>query len=164
MPWKWTTGLLLGAALAGGCITSPPCHEGPLVAAYRPGTAAGVTPAPYDATYALYRWPDPPQDPATAAGELSGLRGLSRVVGQEPVGFESGTDGQLLAVAGAQKLPLPPGRYCWHITPDTERKEPHPVLKGTKQALRTVVELPCDAVGTALFILILTLGGGAGWG
>jgi hypothetical protein len=93
MSRKWTACLILAAALAGGCLSSPPCHDGKLVAEYHPGAAAGVTPAPY----ALYRWQDAPQV-TTATGELSGLRGLSRLSGQEPVGLEKGADGQLLAV------------------------------------------------------------------
>ena len=36
------------------------------------------------------------------------------------VGFAKGEEGQLFAVAGNEKLALPAGRYCWHLTPESE--------------------------------------------
>jgi hypothetical protein len=150
MPRLLAAVLLLPLALGAGCMAPNPHHHGgEFVAEYRPGEKAEATTAPYQATYALYEWPKPPEGPAphtwnpdTQATELY-VRGLDRC---DKVGFEKSDKGELLAVAGEEKIPLEPGRYCWHITTATEYHGVQRVLHETGENVVAIVALPCVTV------------------
>src|SRR5262249_15562292 len=107
-------------SFACGCAHNPHGHSGELVAEYRPGKEPEVEHAPYKAAYALYQWPKPPESPPPHtwypehhAVEIF-VRGLSK---SDAVGFEKGEGGNIVAVAGDEKIVLEEGAYCWHITP-----------------------------------------------
>ena len=42
--------------------------------------------------------------------------GTWRLKKRSPLGFKT-VDGRLVAVAGRDEIPLPPGSYCWHVRP-----------------------------------------------
>jgi hypothetical protein len=162
-----TSCLFLTAALARGCLGAPPCHNGKLVAEFRPGDRAGAVAVPYAADYAMFRWPaaaagghPEAATPGPPAGQPWAWRGL---LPGDRVGFERGADRQLLAVAGPEKIPLPDGRYCWHITPETEYRGLGLVRLEAGEVLRALLTAPGEAVSQVLFLLLL-LGGAPGWG
>src|SRR5581483_4831397 len=119
--------------------------------------------APYKATYALYHWRKPPEGepPQTWVPEQEVeqlyLRGLSK---GDKVGFERDDKGRLFAVAGEEKIPLPDGRYCWHITPETEYRGLERVLHETGENVKAIILLPFEVAGAAVgAALLLPLAG-----
>jgi hypothetical protein len=157
--------LALLAALAAGCAAYPG-RAGPLVTAYRPDEGPKVTPAPYAATYALYREKPSGEDslvacvPARPPDAPWVERGLH---GKEPVGFEKGQHGELLAVAGQEKLPLPgEATYSWHITPETQRPPAALAVDQAEEALTTVARLPVLGMLYLSYLVRLLHGGEAG--
>lgn len=145
-----------------GCCSNPHCHGGQLISDLGPSETAAVETAPYKATYALYHWRKPPEGTvpqkwvAEQEVEQLYLRGLAR---GDNVGFERDEKGQLFAVAGEEKIPLPDGHYCWHITPETEYRGLERVLHEIGENLLEVVKLPfavvAAALGAVLFIVCL---------
>jgi hypothetical protein len=155
MPRRLTVCLLLVAVPAAGCVSNPHVHGGKLVAEHLPGEDPAVTRTPYKATYVLHQWQEPPRDapphtwvPEKQVNELY-VRGLGR---WDPVGFEKGADGQLLAVAGREKIPVPEGRYCWHVSPETEYQGAQRILHETGETATMIVLVPC---ATAVSICML---------
>jgi hypothetical protein len=138
-----------------GCCSNPHGHGGLLVADLHPAEAPEVESAPYKATYALYRWRKPPEGTvpekwiADQEVEQLYLRGLCR---RDKVGFERDDKGQLFAVAGEEKIPLPDGHYCWHITPETEYRGLERILHETGENIVELATLPFVIVGTILLI------------
>jgi hypothetical protein len=102
MPRNAAVLLVLPALLVGGCADQR-------LAEYHPGGAVTSSPAPYKADYALSRHEEPDR--------VVLWRGLSE---KELVGFGRNEAGELVAVAGADHIPLTDGRYFWRITPETE--------------------------------------------
>src|SRR5262249_14043205 len=69
--------------------------------------------------YALYQM-DRPEAASTSRQdnqEAFGLRGMFSLPAAGPVDFEKGESGQLFARIGDEKIPLPPGHYCWRNYP-----------------------------------------------
>jgi hypothetical protein len=96
-------------------------HGGKLVAAIdsdRTGRRMTYT-AEYDADVALHRWGDAGsrRDRALRATVVD----VVPVKRGETVGFEWRPPEQYIAYAGDRRIELQPGRYCWHVTVDTER-------------------------------------------
>ena len=149
MPRKLIVGLLMATLLAGGCAGNSHSHSGELIAEHTPDSTPEVTEVPYRATYALYQWAHPPEGPPPRTWipehEVTELyvRGLS---GSDKVGFEKGENGELRAVAGDEKIPLEPGHYCWHITPETEHRGLERAAEVTGDTVCTVVALPFATV------------------
>src|SRR5436309_152502 len=164
MAGRWIVYPLL-LALLGGCqAVNPHGHGGEFVAEHRPGEGPALGSAPYRAVYTLFRWDPPPEDPPAhtwlADRQVTELyvRGLAR---RDPVGFEKDKEDHLVAVAGAEKIPLPEGRYCWHITPDSEYRGAQRLLHEAGENALAVVELPVGLVGVALVVPTLVVVGGA---
>ncbi len=137
-------GMILALA-TGGCVSNPHGHGGEFVVEYRPGDQPSTCQAPYKAVYVLYQWHTlpggpPPHTwiPEQEVSELF-LRGLGR---WEKVGFEKGSHGELLAVAGGEKISLAEGHYCWHITTASEYQGMQRILHETGENVVTVVSLP----------------------
>lgn len=161
MPRRWIACSILLLAFGSGCAShNPHCHGGHLVCEQKPDCAAETTTAPYKATYVLYQWRTPPQDqpvPHTwiAEQEVSEMyvRSLER---GDNVGFEKDKDGQWFAVAGSEKIPLEPGRYCWHISEATEYRgvqlAVHEACETIKDTVENIVALPCGVVAAVLLI------------
>jgi hypothetical protein len=144
-----------------GCCTNPHFHSGELVTNLDPGDTPDVDRAPYKATYALYRWRKPPEGtipvkwiPEQEVDELY-VRGLCRF---DKIGFERDADGKLFAVAGDEKIPLEDGRYCWHITPETEYRGMERILHETGENIVGLVSLPFAIVGA---VIVLPMAGAA---
>lgn len=131
--------------LVTGCCDNHHCHGGKLVCEHAHKGKPSVDSAPYKATYALYGWRKPPDgshpEKWIADHEVDQLyvRGLERA---DKVGFERDSSGQLFAVAGEEKIPLPAGRYCWHVTQETEYRGLERVLHEAGENLLTVAMLP----------------------
>jgi hypothetical protein len=143
-----------------GCCSNPHCHGGRMVADLGPGDEPAVESAPYKATYALHHWRKPPEGVvpekwiADQEVEQLYLRGLSR---RDKVGFER-ENGQLFAVAAEEKIPLPDGHYCWHITPETEYRGMERILHETGENIVDLVALPFVVVGTVVLVPLLGAG------
>jgi hypothetical protein len=144
MPPRLLASALTLLALA-GCASNPHSHGGQLVADIGPADKPDVDTAPYKATYVLYHWRKPPEGtipekwiPEQEVEQLY-LRGLDRY---DKIGFERDSKGQLFAVAGDEKIPLPDGRYCWHITQETEYRGLERILHETGENIVAVVEFP----------------------
>jgi hypothetical protein len=133
LPLFFSLLLLMGCSRGGGSAT--------LVAAYGPGDAAEVTPAPRDGVYAL-TGPD-------------GLRAQVQVSRDVPVGFRKCEDGRLQAVAGQRPIPLPEGVYNWQLVPSASYEESKPLseriggrIAGTVEGpLRGPLEAVCLCIG-----------------
>src|SRR5882724_8820100 len=117
-------GWILLVGLLGGCTPPDEHHHcGRKVAEFQPGQEPQTARTPYAATYALYHRPDPLNDPPAEESAHDhepsqvAMRDLGR---RELIGFMRGTNGQLFAVAGEEKIPLPMGRYCWRIVPNSK--------------------------------------------
>jgi hypothetical protein len=160
-PIAWTLAAVLFLT---GCCHNPHDHGGEFVTEYKPGDTPDTTTAPYKATYALYQWSKPPDGPPPQTWvpehEVTELyvRGLSR---HDKIGFEKGDTGQIVAVAGSEKIPLDDGHYCWHITSETEYHGSDRILHETGENVLTVVELPFEAAGAAIalpFVVIFGAG------
>jgi hypothetical protein len=112
---------LAGAGGAGCGAPSQHAHGGKLVTEYpaRRKPQFGWTRVP--AVYVLYSQKDPPPGHPEArkvrrvGWEMTAIR-LER---RSPLGFKV-VNGSLVAVAGDDQIPLPPGQYCWHTRPYSE--------------------------------------------
>jgi hypothetical protein len=159
MPRKATACLALIAALLHGCADAPLCREGYPIAEYPGDECSRVTPLASGGDYGLYRRPAPAAgggpsraaDSAEPASEPGELRGQFCLAGQGPVGFEEGPDGQLFARIGEEKIPLPPGRYCWRAIPDG-------LAPGEKPPVRQKVKWALCKVGEAATEVVLVVG------
>jgi hypothetical protein len=127
MPRKLTAWFALLATILHGCANVSDCHHGLLIAEYRANEVAETKQAPYAANYALYRWDGPayaasphPQTASSDGANTCGLRATFHVARGEPVGFVKGETGELVAVAGKDRVVLSAGRFCWHLTPESE--------------------------------------------
>jgi hypothetical protein len=149
--------------LTAGCAShNPHCHGGTFVCECRAADKAEATTAPYKATYVLYQWRNPPAGepaPRTWIGEHEVaelyIRGLDA---GDAIGFEKGDKDQLFAVCGGEKILLEPGRYCWHITQETQpsgfRQVVHEMCETTRDLVTTVLALP---LGIVLLVLLVPL-------
>jgi hypothetical protein len=146
-------------ALLGGCAGHAQTDPGILAAAHRPQQRREVAEVPYRADYALYRLPEVAEGDISRAdgpvGELWTWRELRR---GEVVGFEEGEGGEAVAVAGAEQIPLPPGRYCWRVTPETEYTGLRLAGHRAQETLAAAVAVPCRLAGDLLFCLVMALG------
>jgi hypothetical protein len=71
-----------------------------------------------------------------------------------PVGFEKGADGQLFAVVGEDKIPLPPGHYSWRTT----EGEPAPKVPLTgKEKVGYVLYRTGEIVGEIVLLTIIVV-------
>jgi hypothetical protein len=149
-----------------GCISSGNGH-GTLIARYQSSEVAEVKKAPQENTYALYA--------ASAAQQGSNgdgrLRAQVRVLCGCPIGFEKERDGQLHAVAGQQRIPLPEGLYWWEAVPDSSQAtngewyaQARNQVGGKVEEAGKVIGVPVQAaLYTALLpvcLLLYALGGG----
>ena len=113
--------LVMAAGGVGCGAPSRHSHGGQLVTEYpmRKKPQFGWTRVP--AVYVLYSPKDLPEGYPGAkkvrrvGWELAEVR-LAR---RSPLGFKV-MDGSLVAVAGNDQIPLPPGEYCWHTRADSE--------------------------------------------
>ena len=157
--------LIVGVTLlmVAGCTSpNPHCHGGSFVCECRAGDKPEASTAPYKATYVLYQWRTPPPGepaPRTWIGEHEVtelyIRGLDR---GDAIGFEKGDKDQLFAICGCERIPLEPGRYCWHISLDTQpsgfRQAVHELCETCQEIVTTVLALP---LGIVVLILLLPL-------
>jgi hypothetical protein len=70
------------------------------------------------------------------------------------VGFEKSSDGNLVAVAGEEKIPLEPGRYSWHIEPSSEYTGMKWFVHEAKDCTVEIVSLPFEAAAAAVAVPI----------
>jgi len=131
----------LTTVLLGGCADGA---GGRLICAYHPGGDAASSAAPYRADYALY------QEGAGGRQDDRPLlwRGLAP---REAVGFEKGAGG-LMAVAGADRIPLAEAAYRWRSTPETEPSGADLALHEAGTAVTTAARF-CG--GLALGVVLL---------
>jgi hypothetical protein len=156
---------LLLAGAAGCASNNPHCHGGQLVTEHKCDDKPDTTTVPYKATYALYQWRTPPADqptphtwiPEQETSEMF-VRGLDK---GDNIGFEKDDKGQLFAVAGTEKIPLEPGRYCWHITEATEyhglRRVVHEGCEMIEEMVATIVGVPVSIVVIILLLPVFIL-------
>jgi hypothetical protein len=141
-----------------GCCSNPHGHSGQLIAELSPAEKGTTETAPYKATYALYRWRNPPEGTpperwvADEEVERLYLRGLCRY---DKVGFERDDKGQLFAVAGEEKIALPDGHYCWHITPETEYRGMERILHEAGENVVSIAALPFEIVGAVVILPVI---------
>ena len=155
MPRKFLPFSLLILITLGGCAASNPhTHGGQFICEHKCDDKPEATTAPYKATYVLHQWRTPPPDqpvPHTWVAEQQVtelyVRGLEK---GDVLGFEKDDKGQLFAVAGSEKIPLEPGRYCWHISQSTEFRgfalAIHEVCETVKEIVVTIVALPAGII------------------
>jgi hypothetical protein len=166
MARKALAAVLIFCTLLGGCVTNPHMHGGQFVAEYKPDECPPQTRTPYAATYVLYQWLDPPPGapphtwvPEREVAEMY-IRGLGR---HESIGFDKDANGGLVAVAGNEKIPLPEGRYCWHISVETEyrggARVMHEVCENTWDAVCFPFEVACGAIMLPLFVGMMSFCG-----
>ena len=114
--------LIVSLLMAGGCgAPSQHSHGGRLVTEYpaRRQPEFGWTRTP--AVYVLFSQKEQPEGFPGArkvrrvGWELTAVR-LER---RSPLGFKV-QNGSLVAIAGNDQIPLPPGHYCWHTRPYSE--------------------------------------------
>ncbi len=148
---------LVCAALLTGCAQQAThTHGGRMVAEYCPGKEPEVSKTPYAATYVLYHWPKPPCDPPphkwVPEHEVAEMfvRGLGK---HDPIGFEKGSDGKIVAVAGEEKITVDDGHYCWHIHPTTEYTGFKWFVQESGERVVEVVSLPFELVGGAIALV-----------
>jgi hypothetical protein len=91
-----------------GCRSTHPFHEGILVSSHLPTHPSEALPLEFSAQYTLYSRPSLEEEGVEVL-----FRDLERA---DPLGFAA-TEGELFAVAGQERIPLPAGLYCWHIRP-----------------------------------------------
>ena len=165
MPRKVLACSLLLVLVAGCATFNPHSHGGHFVCECKADDKPDTSPAPYKATYVLYYWRAPPKDqppPQTwiADQEVVQLyvRGLDR---GDNIGFEKNDKGELFAVAGLEKIALEPGRYCWHVSQDTEYRGLHLAVHELGESVRDTVDaiiaLPMGIVLVILLIPFLVL-------
>jgi hypothetical protein len=139
--------LFLLAALVGGCASQRPEAGAPWIAEYHPGGAVATAAAPYRADYALY------QTDESAREQRLLWRGLAE---QERVGFDRTGEGELVAVAGPDRVPLTDGCYAWRITPETELRGAALLQHDTRKALAATCRFVGGAaVGVVLFPVVV---------
>jgi hypothetical protein len=162
MARKLVAGVLIASMLIAGCAGDSHLHGGKLIAEHKPGDSPDRTHTPYRATYVLYQWLEPPADkpphtwiPEREAAECY-VRGLGR---WETIGFDKDANGGLVAVAGAEKIPLADGRYCWHISTETEYRGLPRVLHEIGENTLYVASLPVGVAFAAVTIPFVMLGG-----
>jgi hypothetical protein len=153
-------GAMVACLFVAGCATNPHSHGGTLVVEHHPGDKEEVASAPYKADYVPYRWPGPPPGPPPhdwrperEATELY-MRGLERAT---PVGFEADANG-VVAVAGEERIPLEEGRYCWHISSDTQYRGGALVLHELGEDVAGVIALPFATVGFVCMLPVVAIG------
>jgi hypothetical protein len=150
---------------AAGCVGNAQTHEDDLIAEHRRGDKPSTITVPYEATYALIH------DPFAADADAPGTMVFEHWTGKtlqfrqlkrgDPIGFQRDGDGQLVAVAGGEALPLEDGHYCWRITPETEHQGVSRVLHQTEEAFQQGA-VECLGVGMGcLLFLVLCLAGAA---
>jgi hypothetical protein len=158
--------VLIFSTLISGCVSNSHLHGGKLVAEHQPGDAPDKCRTPYKATYVLYHWQEPPAGapphtwiPEQQVEELF-VRGLGR---WETIGFEKDADGKLLAVAGNEKIPLAEGRYCWHISTESEYRGVARVMNEASENTWAAICLPFDLAFAAVvfptFLACMGIGG-----
>jgi hypothetical protein len=154
--------LIFSTSIA-GCVSDSHLHGGKLIAEHNPGDCPDSCRTPYQATYVLHHWQQPPAEepphtwiPERQVEELY-VRGLGR---WEPIGFGKDADGNLVAVAGHEKIPLAEGRYCWHISRDTEYHGAARVMNEACENTWTVVCFPFEVAGAIVIFpcFLATLG------
>jgi hypothetical protein len=160
MPRKLLACALLLVPLAGCATSNPHFHGGHFISEHKCDDCSETSTAPYNATYVLYQWRTPPKDqpppqtwiPDQEVGQLY-VRGLQR---GDKIGFEKGDKDELFAVAGTEKITLEPGRYCWHISQETEYRglalAVHEACDTFKETVETIIALP---LGIVLLVLLL---------
>jgi hypothetical protein len=149
---------LIVCLLLQGCMSNPHLHGGQMVAECHGGDCPSETRTPYKATYVLYQWQDPPDGPPPKSwvaeqhvAEMY-IRGLDR---GEKIGFEKDAQGNLSALAGQEKIALPPGRYCWHISQETEYRGAACILHETGDNVCGIIALPfATAVGIVMLPIV----------
>jgi hypothetical protein len=150
--------LLLLIGLAGCAAHNPHTHGGQFLCEHKSDDKPETTTAPYKATYVLHQWRTPPPDQPTphtwiAEQQVTELyvRGLEK---GDALGFEKDDKGQWFAVAGSEKIPLEPGRYCWHISQATEYRgfglAVHEVCETVQETGAMIVALPLGIVFVVL--------------
>ena len=176
MPRKPTVWTLVVTLLVTGCAHNPFDFYKHSIAEYKPGDRPETTTAPYQGSYALYRF-DPA--PLTTPAELSPRSGsdetpkplppLELPPGQrfmpdcgagelyvrllsdsDKIGFEKSDDGKLIAIAGSERIPVDDGHYCWYVTTEKERHGFEPVCHETCKNGVTVVACALWPVGIAI--------------
>ncbi len=167
MPRQVTAYFALLGALVSGCGSVPICHDGEVVAACPAEPDREMAQAPSNGPYGLYRRADKPDDASPRAADGGGpangpgdLHGLFRLKSYGPVGFERGEDGQLLAVIGEEKVPLPPGRYCWCALPESALPEiavPGPTLSAGQKVVWVLRKAGETAGDVLLFVVVLAV-------
>jgi hypothetical protein len=160
MPRKFLPSTWLLLIALGGCAApNPHTHGGQLVCEHKCDDKPEATTAPYKATYVLHQWRTPSPDQPTphtwiAEEQVTELyiRGLEK---GDALGFEKDDKGQWFAVAGCEKIPLEPGRYCWHISQATEYRgfhlAVHEVCEAFKETVAMIIGLPA---GIVLLVLL----------
>jgi hypothetical protein len=146
--------------LATGCMSANShCHGGALVSDCRIEDQATTTIVPYTATYALYQWKGPPagQPPpiSWSADEHAKVIYVRSLEQQDQIGFEKGNNEQLFAVAGEEKIPLDPGRYCWHVTEATERRGLALAVHDICDTVTEIVSLPFELAFAIIFLPLI---------
>ena len=158
--------VLIFSTLIPGCVSNPHLHGGKLVAEHNPGDPPEQCRTPYQATYMLYHWQEPPAGasphtwiPEQQVEELY-VRGLGH---WDKIGFEKDASGNLSAVAGNEKIPLAEGRYCWHISTQTEYRGVARVMNEASENTWAAICVPFDlavaAVMVPTFLAFMGLGG-----
>jgi hypothetical protein len=139
-----------------GCAIGPDRQEEP--AGGRPLVEdISVAQAPHEGDYVLYRraaqpenGPPPTEEQPGSAAALGDLHGMFHLWAKAPVGFEEGSDGQLFAVVGEEKIPLPPGNYCWRCT-ERESAPEVPLTGGEK--VKYVLYRTGETVGVIVLVV-----------
>ena len=133
--------------VAGGCTQT----RVEMVAKYQPGAPSRVSRTPEVGVYKIKFAAGP------AGEELHTLHGSKRFLGKgQPVGFEAGEDGAIIAVAGEERFPalLPDdARFCvWY----TKNEEPSDFARGAQDAAHHLgVAVVIGVVGGAVVLAAL---------
>jgi hypothetical protein len=157
--------VLVFTTLISGCLSDPHMHGGKLVVEHNPGDNPDHSYTPYPATYVLYHWLEPPAGapphtwiPEQHVEELY-VRGLGR---WETIGFDKDANGNLVAVYGKVKIPLAEGRYCWHISQETEcrgvARVTHEICEGTLSVISFPFEVAFGLVLLPFSLAYLGMG------
>lgn len=109
------------------------------VVAYHPGGRAETTAVPATGVYALGRGPG---EPAVKTRYL---------VAGAAVGFERSVGGELRAVAGQERLPLPDEAYQWAVDPNGTRRVREQDAQAAAAAAYRKYDQVTDKVGAVLY-------------
>ena len=112
MPRPVSASFLL-IVLMTGCAARGSFPLGPQVVAHEADATTRVVEAPRQTTYALYQPTAPGEVNSTPDGKVRLQLPVAR---GEPIGFEKARSGDLLAVAGAKRIPLSEGEYAWRYS------------------------------------------------